>query len=63
MNGRVERCIRTMKEMLELHDKDDEDGLSVESTKVEEELNDTPHKGIGYLTLAAFHNRGAICQA
>jgi transposase InsO family protein len=62
-NGRVERHIRSVKDVLELYDWGNEEELGIVLIKVEEELNATPHQGIGYMTPAAFQTRGVICQA
>lgn len=62
-NGRAERHIRSMKDALELYDWSNEEELEVVLIKVEDELNATPHQGIGYMTPAAFQTQGVICQA
>ena len=62
-NGRCERHIRSMKDALELHDWSNEEELGIVLIKVEEEQNNTPHQGIGYMTPASFQTRGVVCRA
>ena len=62
-NGRCERPIRTVKDLLELHDWNDLEEFVNALDDVTHEYNNTPHQGIGYLTPAAYQFQGVICQA
>ena len=62
-NGRCERHIRTVKDHLELRDWENEEELDLALDDVADELNDTPHQGVGYMTPSAFQTQGVICQA
>jgi transposase InsO family protein len=62
-NGRCERPIRTLKDLLELRDWENDEEFVKSLAGAEGEYNHTPHQGIGYLTPAAYHSQGVICQA
>ena len=62
-NGRCERHIRTVKDHLELRDWENDEELDVALEEVADELNNTPHQGIGYFTPAAFNSGGDACRA
>ncbi len=61
-NGRCERHIRTVKDHLELRDWENEEELDMALDDVADELIDTPHQGIGFVTPAAFQTQGVIYQ-
>lgn len=62
-NGRCERPNRTLKDLLELRDWENVEEFVRALAGAEGEYNHTPHQGIGYLTPAAYHAQGVICQA
>jgi len=62
-NGRVERHIRTVKDLLELREWTNEEELDAALQDVREEVNTTPHQGIRYLTPVEFHAGGELCKA
>lgn len=62
-NGRCERSIRTLKDLLELRDWENDEEFVRALAGAVGEHNHTPHQGIGYLTPAAHHTQGVICQA
>jgi transposase InsO family protein len=62
-NGRVERHIRTVKDLLELREWNNEGELDGALQDVRGEINSTPHQGLKYLTPAEYHSGGELCKA